>query len=425
MPLDVPTLFIISTCVTAVLGLFLLLAWIQDRSIRALAWWGAAYLVGGLAAALWGMHDVMSRAFTVDVVYALLFMACGIIWTGARLFHSRPVLPYAMFGGAMLWLITCQSPIFTESGAHRMILGSLVIASYTLATAYELWRERSEQLFSRWPAICVLVVHGIVFLLPIPLAAFLPSEGGFALASSWFPILALETLLFAVGTAFTILVMAKERSEHIHRAAASTDPLTGIANRRGFFEEADRLMRKQAWKNQPVTALVFDLDNFKSINDRFGHALGDETLRLFARTMALTLRSSDVVGRLGGEEFAALLPNDLASAAAAGERVRSAIEIVGAEIDGQRVGTTVSIGAAAVLELPCDLAALLARADAALYRAKANGRNRLEIEAEPAQPAAPAAAPERRANARPEDFGITGELIPVLATVRAPRGERV
>ena len=167
-------------------------------------------------------------------------------------------------------------------------------------------------------------------------------------------------------------------------------------------------MRKQAWKNQPVTALVFDLDHFKSINDRFGHAVGDETLRLFARTLALTLRSSDVIGRLGGEEFAALLPNDLTSAAAAGERVRAAIEVVGAEVDGHRVEATVSIGAAAVLELPCDLEALLARADAALYRAKANGRNRLESDVEPAAastaggPAAP--APERRADVRPEEF---------------------
>jgi diguanylate cyclase (GGDEF)-like protein len=416
--LDVPTLFIISTCVTAVLGLFLLLAWIQDRSIRALAWWAAAYLIGGLAAALWGMHDQMSRAFTVDVVYALLFVACGIIWTGARLFHSRPIQPYAMFGGAVLWLLTCQSPIFAESGPHRMVLGSLVIASYTLATAYELWRERSEQLFSRWPAICVLVVHGIVFLLPIPLALLFP-DSAFALASGWFPILALETLLFAIGTAFTILVMAKERSEHRHQAVASTDPLTGIANRRGFFEEAERLMRKQAWKNQPVTALVFDLDHFKSINDRFGHAVGDETLRLFARTLALTLRSSDVIGRLGGEEFVALLPNDLSSASAAAERVRAAIQVVGTEVDGHRVDLTVSIGAAAVLELPCDLETLLERADSALYRAKAAGRNRLETD-DLAETAAPApAAPERRHDARPESFPT--ELIPALATVRSPQ----
>src|SRR5262245_13579505 len=102
MLLDVPTLFIIATCVTAVLGLFLLFAWVQDRSVRALAWWGAGYLIGGLAAALWSMHDSISRALTVDIVYALMFLACGIIWTGARLFHTRRTLPFAMFGGAIL-----------------------------------------------------------------------------------------------------------------------------------------------------------------------------------------------------------------------------------------------------------------------------------------------------------------------------------
>src|SRR5215216_4141129 len=336
MPLDIPTLFIISTCVTAVLGLFLLFAWIQDRSIRALAWWGAAYLVGGFAAALWSMQDAISRAVTVDVVYALLFMACGIIWTGARLFHARPVLPSATFGGAILWLIACQSPIVHESDSYRIVLGSLVIASYTWLTAFELWRERAEQLFSRWPAIAVLAAHGIVFLLPIPLVLLWPVDNGFALARGWFPILALETLLFAIGTAFIILVMAKERSDHIHRAAASTDALTGIANRRGFIDEAERLIRKQAWKQQAVTVLMFDLDHFKSINDRFGHAVGDEALRLFARIATLSLRASDVIGRLGGEEFAAIIPSDLAIATTAAERVRTAFATAGAEVMERR-----------------------------------------------------------------------------------------
>src|SRR5262245_4268504 len=126
MLLGIPTLFIISTCVTAVLGLFLLFAWIQDRSIRALAWWGAAYLVGGLAAALWGMHEAVARALTVDIVYALLFVACGIIWTGARLFHQRPVRPFGMFGGAILWLVVCQSPIVHEADSYRVMLGALL-----------------------------------------------------------------------------------------------------------------------------------------------------------------------------------------------------------------------------------------------------------------------------------------------------------
>jgi diguanylate cyclase (GGDEF)-like protein len=241
-------------------------------------------------------------------------------------------------------------------------------------------------LFSRWPAIVVLAVHGMVFLLPIPLIVLLPAERSFALASSWVPILALETLLFAIGTAFTTLVMAKERSEHVHRTAASTDALTGIANRRGFLDEAERLIRRQAWKNQPVTVLMFDLDYFKSINDRFGHALGDEALRLFARTAIVTLRSTDVIGRLGGEEFAAILPGDLTIAASAAERVRSAFEAAGREIAGLSIGVTVSIGAATAYELPCDLLTLLVRADAALYRAKQAGRNRLEADEESAAP---------------------------------------
>jgi len=403
MPLDVPTLFIISTCVTAVLGFFMLFAWIQDRSIRSLAWFGAAYLVGGLAALLWGLHDTISRALTLDVIYALLFVACGIIWTGGRLFHTRPVLPFGMFGGAIMWLFVCQSPVVSESNSCRIVLGSLVIATYTLLTAYELWRERGEHLFSRWPAVSVLVTQGLVFLLPLPLMLLLPADSGYMLAASWVPILALETLLFAIGTAFIMLVMAKERSEQLHRTAASTDPLTGIANRRGFLDEADRMVRKQAWKKQPVTVLMFDLDHFKSINDRYGHAVGDEALRLFARTATITLRATDVIGRLGGEEFAAILPGDLSVASAAAERVRANFQEAGAVVAGHAVAATVSIGGASEHDLPCELEALLARADAALYRAKQAGRNRYEVEPARASEvlAAPPLVPHNRSDDAP------------------------
>jgi diguanylate cyclase (GGDEF)-like protein len=122
---------------------------------------------------------------------------------------------------------------------------------------------------------------------------------------------------------------------------------------------------------------MFDLDHFKSINDRFGHAVGDDALRVFADTVRKSMRASDIVGRLGGEEFAAIVaePMDLATPIA--ERVRASFEITGKIIAGHAIGATVSIGAATATDVVTNIDALIARADAALYRAKGEGRNRL------------------------------------------------
>ena len=95
-------------------------------------------------------------------------------------------------------------------------------------------------------------------------------------------------MLYVVGTAFIVVVMAKERVALVHKTAAMTDLLTGVFNRRAFLEAADRLIAKRARKSQPVSVLLFDLDHFKSINDRFGHAVGDEALKVFAKTAVAT-----------------------------------------------------------------------------------------------------------------------------------------
>jgi diguanylate cyclase (GGDEF)-like protein len=125
---------------------------------------------------------------------------------------------------------------------------------------------------------------------------------------------------------------------------------------------------------------MFDLDHFKKINDRFGHAVGDRALQTFARTAAAKLRATDIIGRLGGEEFAAVLPaTNLQAAAVAAERVREAFELAAREIDGLPVGGTVSIGAVATDDADADMDKLLALADEALYAAKASGRNRIVL----------------------------------------------
>src|SRR5258708_21722063 len=141
-------------------------------------------------------------------------------------------------------------------------------------------------------------------------------------------------------------MLVSERAGTAHKNAASMDPLTGMFNRRGFSEISSRLIEREAKAGRPVTALIFDIDHFKSINDRFGHPAGDEVLKLFATVVVNTLRLSDLSGRIGGEEFAALLPCSLEEGVLAAERVRGAFACSGITCQEGPADTTVSIGGA-------------------------------------------------------------------------------
>jgi len=372
MSLDIGTLLVIATCVTALLGFFLLFAWMQDR-IEALAWWGVAYLIGGLSGVLWRLGDIVSPPLPTGIAVALLFVAVGMIWSAARLFHGRPVRWGAMCLGAVIWLAACMAPAFLQSPAARVILSSIIVATYTFTIAAELWRERRKSLIRRWPAVFVPMLHGAIFLFPVALA----SLGVRSLATGWFAVFAIEVVLYVVGAAFIVLVLAKDRTVHRYKAAAETDPLTGLLNRRGFFEAAGALMTGKKTSQTPVSVLMFDLDHFKSINDRFGHKMGDAMLDLFAKVVRKTMRAHDVIGRFGGEEFIAILSGALADACAAAERVRSAFEAAALALESAKIPATVSIGVACGMPA-VSIDILIARADAALYRAKANGRNRIE-----------------------------------------------
>jgi hypothetical protein len=164
LPLDVTTLVISGTCIAALLGLLLLSAWVQER-IRALAWWGAAYLLGGISVAFWSVENVVSPPLPFGAANALLFLACAMIWSGARIFHGRNVLWVAMFGGPVIWLLGCTTPELMQSTAARIVLSSLIVSSYTFLTARELWCERRKSMLRRGPAALVPILHSAVFLI--------------------------------------------------------------------------------------------------------------------------------------------------------------------------------------------------------------------------------------------------------------------
>jgi diguanylate cyclase (GGDEF)-like protein len=381
MPLDTPTLFVVSLCITGLLGLLLLVLWMQDQSMRALGWWAAAYLIGGSAVAWWVMEPFVAWPLARDVGTALMFLACGMIWSGARMFHGRSALFVATVAGAIIWLMGAQLRVVAETGALRIALSCIVTSAYVLLTAIELKRERRQSERARMPALTIPVLHGLIFLSPVLIIEVLPN-GLHDLNRQWFALFALLALIYVVAAAFVVVVMVKERNASIFRTAAFTDPLTGSLNRRGFFEEAVRIIREQAKKGEAVAVLMFDLDHFKSINDRFGHATGDEALRVFAGVLTTNMRADDVTARLGGEEFAAIIPGGVEAARGVAERVRQAFVAAGDYIDGHRMAATVSIGVATAPARLCDLSELMARADRALYRAKTSGRNRVVAEAE-------------------------------------------
>lgn len=173
-------------------------------------------------------------------------------------------------------------------------------------------------------------------------------------------------------------------AEEAVRILANTDALTGLANRRHFFEVAEEeFVRAQRYET-PLTVLMADLDHFKRINDHFGHAGGDAVLCGFAIILSSLLRDSDSAGRLGGEEFAVLLPHTaLDGARAFAERLMERVAENPPELDGQPAHYTLSIGIGELMPDCLDFSALLRKADEALYRAKSGGRNRVEYAAGP------------------------------------------
>jgi diguanylate cyclase (GGDEF)-like protein len=361
--------------VAAMLGAMLLFFGKQEN-IPALKWWGSAYLLGGTSVALWTfagntLGETLSLALNV-----VGFVACGMVWNASRVFHGRKSSLPGLVLGAIAWIAVVMT-LEPGAAAMRLTIGAGIVAVYAALTATELWSERRRTLQKRWPAIAVPVLHGFVLMLPILLGDLLHPHGYMFSGSIWVTLFSVELVLYAVGTVFVIFMLVSERTVTAHKTAASMDPLTGMFNRRGFAEATSRVIEREANAGRPVTVLIFDIDHFKSINDRFGHPAGDEILKLFAAVVVNSLRITDLSGRIGGEEFAALLPCSLEEAVVVAERVREAFANSGIVLKDRAVDTSVSVGVAGG-PAGTELEVLLAAADAALYQAKRGGRNRVE-----------------------------------------------
>jgi diguanylate cyclase (GGDEF)-like protein len=373
--IDLPTLCAVTVFIVAAGGFLMLFCWMQNRTVPALAFWGVGYLLGAVAAGLVALGGIIPLSWSICGASALICCAYGVLWSGARAFEGRQISWIGMMAGAAIWIAACQFPGFYDSLQARIILTSMILGTYTLLGAREVWFARDKELISRWPTLAILLMHAAFILARIPVASTLPVLPDGAIPhTAMVTVMAFEALFAAFCIAFLRVNMSKERAEIEQRRAALTDSLTGVPNRRAFFDRGEPLLERLVADRRPAALLLFDLDRFKEINDTAGHQAGDQVLKAFADLVASAMRPDELFGRLGGEEFACLLVDvSMAGALRTAEHLRR--EFATMRFPQLETSATVSIGVAMASDSRGSLQLLLATADRALYRAKNEGRN--------------------------------------------------
>ena len=376
---NIPTLIAYSSVLLAVISLLFLVFWLRDGRKRFLLWCSLPFVMGFCGSAVLAYETSFPDLWTARAGVVFLLAAYGFGWQAVRAFYGyRSAVPAVILlvGVWALFSATLAVPFHLEavSGAIRAGL----VALFNGLAAYEAWRSRGEDLPSRPALFRLFAAYALLHAARVPFAAVLPAPLGEAPTAVWSVILYnLAAITEALLVSAFMIAMTRERTAMQHHRAALRDPLTGVLNRRAFDAVAEAQAKPSPAARTKLALLLFDIDAFKSINDRFGHGIGDEVILLAARTAERVMRRQDGVFRIGGEEFVCLLPGlSSEQALIVAERIRLAFQRAARTVSDCAVRATVSVGIAAAEWGPGDLRELLARADQALYEAKRGGRNR-------------------------------------------------
>lgn len=369
--------------ISAMLCLLFFTAWYTlGRKTYALSW-ALAFLA---ATAQWTgniLADVFpnpeSHWLTVNAL-ALIFITLGVRGhcqrTGCKLL-PRNLWPHATAVFAVIIWATLIEP---HVGIRSMLVPGYAMVGLLLI-AFIIVRHRVDTRPAEYAAAAMMggfgVIQGVVAML-----AFLQGPEGDAAYRALYMQFNFMTLPagYAGMAMFVLFMMTSDLSADM-KAIAVRDQLTGLLNRRGFNEQCDKIFALARRRNLPVAIILTDIDKFKTINDEHGHEAGDQALRHFTRLMQVSRRREDVLSRIGGEEFALILPGStLESAIKVADVLRGRVEIAPFTYNGKSIPMTASFGVATLSAADESMADVIVRADTALYRSKRDGRNRVELE---------------------------------------------
>ena len=359
----------------------------NSERARELTFWTIGYAIMGLGCALLlgrpTLPMVVSQGVTNILIVSgyLLLLAGAMPFVGVRL--PRTVLVISCVVG-VIWLFVGPHLSYATWSA----VGSFFIAIPCFTLALMLVLNGTTGTTRSWVlASVVFGLHGMVYLARVVVIPFAYSLNQQGVLDSVALFTMFEGVLFSMAAPMALLSLTREESRHLLLRASQTDFLTGLDNRRAFTQRATPVIAAHSADAGSAPLLVlFDLDNFKQINDRYGHESGDQVLTIFARVAKDVLSREDCVARMGGEEFAALLVGrDLATAQ---QLLRTIAARFTVEVLAETAVTRHVTFSAGLVAVGADdtLRSLMTTADRLLYRAKQAGRNRVETELDPTLP---------------------------------------
>ncbi|MBY5523861.1 GGDEF domain-containing protein [Rhizobium leguminosarum] len=376
MMLDYNSLLLALGVSAACLAVTLMGSWLVRRSETVLltATVGLVLVVSGIF--VYSAYVSMPEKWLGIANFVLFHAGFATIWGAGKQFLTGRVSLLAIAIRALAAMVFSVVPMLSGYDGLAFIADNLAIALLLFATARQYWLARAE---APAPLLGITALYTLTAISFVLCAAVLISDGKLVLGhapSNWAEDLSLAVCIAGMtGIGALSLALHQWRLAARHRLDAITDPLTGLLNRRALFDQyGTRPM------GTTTAVIVFDIDHFKSVNDRFGHAAGDRVLNVFAGELSAHCRSGDTAARLGGEEFVLVLKEIMPGRAElTAERIRRAFEAREIHIDDEVLTCTVSVGVAPGRSKGLDFDAMLSAADKALYVAKRAGRNRVEL----------------------------------------------
>jgi diguanylate cyclase (GGDEF)-like protein len=375
--LDTRTILIVIAISCLIMSVALFIAHIGRSRRDGTHLWTAGCFVQFVSWSLFSARWLIPDFFSIAVGYTLQTAGYSLIYAAVRQFQGRPCRRRILILPVIVSFVL--SLVFLDLQVIRVALSGAIFSIHVGAIAWMLFRDTPEhQRRSQWLTGSAFFMASLLWFSRF-LEAFINPSGQLSLLAVSVGRTAglIAGFSIVILSSFGFMNMTRERADQENERLATLDPLMEIFNRRTFLDLARREIARHRRNRAPLALLMLDIDNFKRINDTYGHQTGDDVLKAMAAVTLTCLRRNDLFGRYGGEEFAILLSEtDGNGAAFFAERLRSRIAGISIQIDQAMVGWTVSIGLTSLnAGDAADLDALLRTADEALYAAKAKGKN--------------------------------------------------